>query len=226
MTRDEAIKLSETTPVYIIVIDHIEYIYKCITLCDYIKLEMASMDDLDMQDMVVMEALLYPDGYQHITISRMLAGTFQQLYINIMKTSGLDHKHWEERISTYRSKFIPTTTDGGNLGFTNPIVPLIIQICKAFPAYKPEEVMAMTVDDILQRAAWADIMLNNFMAPANTQQPNSNTANTEGFQDLNPVDDFQQRGRKWNLSQQELEQMSADASTAALREEMAKHRKG
>ena len=216
MTRDDAIKLSETTPVYAIVIDDIEYIYKCITLNDYIKLEMASMDDYDMQDMVVIEALLYPD----ISISRVLAGVFQQLYIAIMNTSGLNHEHWEERISTYRNKFTPTTTEGGTLGFTNPIIPLIIQICKAFPAYKPEDIMIMNVDDILQRAAWADIMLNNFSAP--TKQPTSTPTNDDGFK---PVDDFQQRGRKWNLSQQDLEQISMDASTEALREEMAKHRK-
>ena len=212
MTRDEAISLKDKVPVYLMVVNNIEYIFKTLSISEYIKLENASIDDHDLQDMIVIEALLYPD----IDIRRIIAGTFESLYNSIMITSNLNHDKWGEKMAVYKSRFTPTTIEDGNLGFTKPLIPLIIQICKAFPAYKPEDLMVMSIDDILQRASWADLLLNDFRVNDNVD---TNTGET-------PVmDNMQQSGRKWSLSHEELEKISAEASDKALREEMNKYRR-
>jgi hypothetical protein len=76
--------------------------------------------------------------------------------------------------------------------------------------------MVMSIDDILQRASWADLLLNDFRGSDNVD---TNTGET-------PVmDNMQQSGRKWSLSHEELEKISAEASDKALREEMNKYRR-
>jgi hypothetical protein len=230
MTREEAV--SSTTPVYSLILNDTEYIYRKISLKEYAILDSASTDDYDLQDLVVVEALLFPET----DILSMPAGTFELLYVAIMETSCMTHVQWAERILDY--KRVISQSSGG---FKRPIGPLIIKICKAFPAYKPEDIMEMDVETMLQRAAWADALLNGFEEVdtksiakngINNERTNEYTNGytngyTNEYNNSEPFVDVKGTSlsvKKWAYSQGDLEKISADNSAEALKREMEKYR--
>jgi len=223
----------------VVILDH-ECYYRKLRIIEYVRIEGASLTDLQYEEAVVRGVLLYP-GFD--TLYGSYAGVISTLSTCILRSSCLelsaeDLKEevpladaWARGIDEEKRKILPRTDPvSGQLVIDKPIIPLILNIIQVIPSYRPEELLMMTMDQILERVAWAQYMTGDipsdvkkliraYYGPGSTIHSTAPSPNPSTNQPTYPSSG---RGQ-WSLSQQELEQMSADASTKALSEEMRKH---
>jgi hypothetical protein len=211
ITIEEVEELSKKIPVYNVTIHGCQFFYKEINIGEFVKIKSATTTNVEFEDCVVMVALLYTDT----NIDKLPAGVLHVLSNCILKNSDFDMDNWQVRIDEKKKDITPSKINKNEVGFTNPVIPLIIQICRAFPSYKPEDLFNLSVDELLERVAWADIMLGNF------EEVNTNRSKIPG--EVNIDSGSIETPKKWSYTQQDLERMSAQASANALAEEMRNH---
>ena len=210
MTIEEVYELAKTAPVYHVIIRGYQFFYRLINIGEYVKLKSAATTDCEFEDNVVMAALLYTDAFR----DKLPAGIYQTLADTILMSSNFDMSTWQGQIDERKADITPSKVSNNEVGFTNPVIPLIIQVCRAFPAYKPDDLFNLSVDELLEKVAWAEIMLGNYSETTNKKNNTPSPGNIEHGNIGTP--------KKWSYTQQDLEQMSIEASAAALAEEIRK----
>jgi len=185
-------------PIWRITISGYEFIYRRLTISEHRVMHSASLNDCEFEDAVVREALLYPEdlGDLPAMIPTVLAG-----HILDASMLGADSDSWSVYLNSRKDSLTSRRVDGSReLVIDDPIIPLVVQICQVFPAYKPDELLKLPVSDLLDRLAWAELAMGNLKE---RKEPSSVPPGLSGGE-----------------RQQYLEGASADASKAALEEEM------
>jgi len=185
-----------------------EYVYRRVAVDEYLRVVDASHDDHELEDAIIREALLYPHNFD---IDNTPAGIPTVLARCMLRSSLLQAVSddldvttvWQGYIDEEKVKITPRR-DGRRLVVDDPITPLVIQISQAFPAYKPTEVLALPIEEILKLVAWSELVLGNVQPEGEREGPAAPGAG----------------GRKWIRSKGELEGKSAAASARALAERM------
>jgi len=187
--------------IYKVSIDGTDYQYRTLTVGEYRDMIRAATDDASLEDSIVMAALLYPE----IDYDSICAGIITVLCNYILSSSNLSDKNtWQDTIDDRKKGLLPRRdTSTGELVVDDPIIPIIIGICRVFPSYKPDDLLAMTVNELLDRAAWAEVVM----------RATDNTTNTDT--NIPPGLPADQRKKL-------LERISAERSERALRDEMSK----
>jgi len=197
-TSDQIHEWKSKYRIWKVVIGDQDYVYRQISAGEYISITNASRDDCEFEDSIIREALLYPTIDMDSSPTRLIT----DLAGCIVKSNMLDDTtRWQTYVDGVKDRIRPRS-EGGRLVTSDPLIGIIVQIISAFPAYKPEELMELPIEKLLDRLAWSELALGNIPHP----QRNSNIP-----MGLSPQD-----------RQKYLEGQSAQASSAALQEEMRK----
>lgn len=173
-----------------------ECIYRRLTAAEYIQIVDASLSDCALDDAIVRGALLCPQLDPDTTYT----GVYSQLSSYIVQSSMLgEASEWQGHIDMRKAAITPRRGPDNALVTDDPIMGLILHIIGAFPSYRPEDLLRLPIEDILDRVAWADVVLGNTDKPAPMNMP---------------------AGLSGTERQQHLEGIAAQTSAVALREEM------
>lgn len=173
-----------------VVIGGQSYIYRELNAGEYLGLVGASHSDCEFEEGIIGEALLYPDLDLDTSPARLVTDIANHILTSNMFD---DSDRWIAHVNSVKDRIRPRKAPGGKLITDDPIMGMVVQITSAFPAYRPEDVLAMSMEDILDRLAWSELALGD-AGPPNVPDG------------MNP-----------------MEKESATASTNALYEEMRKH---
>ncbi len=186
--------------IYRIVIGPYECIYRRLTAAEYMDIVDASLSDCALDDAIVRGALLYPQLDPGATYTRV----YSQLSSCIVEASMLGEAgEWQRHIDMRKAAITPRRGPGNALVTDDPIMGLILHIIGAFPSYRPEDLLHLPIEDILDRVAWADVMLGNVDKP---EAPRNMPMGLSGPERQQYLDDVASK--------------MATAGAAALREEM------
>ena len=187
--------------IYRIIIAGNTFIYRRLTIGRYRNIIAASRNDCELQDNLIREALLYPSDPDLDNIPAMVPVTLSK---GIIKSSMLDGTvGWDTYLNDRRKKLTPRRDrDTGTVVVDDPIIPLVIEVCKAFPGYTPDDLMELTIPELLDRVSLAELLMGGIQPDKPTTMPSGMTGSDR---------------------QQFLVDQSADASTRALREEVERN---
>lgn len=203
--------------IYSVTIDDYTFIYRRVTVAEHRGIANSSSTSCELEDNLIRTAVLYPEKLDldnvpamvptvlagHILASSML-GPRAQPPGNMQGQPQDVTTIWSDFVKGIRSTITPRkdpTT--GQLMVDDPVLPIVIEICGAFPSYEPDKLMDLTMQDLLERKAWAELLLGG-NKPEESPPPNIPS-------------DVRQR-------QKYLEDISAAASDKALRAEMERAR--
>lgn len=194
-------------------LNSVSYIYRRITIAEYIGITTASLSNHEMENLVVREAVLFPEKLDVNSMRHYDVETLCNHIVNASMLGSLNDWEGTDEWATYIEKELAGITPSrrtkdGNVSVDDPLMPLVIQVCKTFPAYKPEDLMDMNVEDLLKRVAWAKFALGDVRMSG--KPPVKSVPEPK-----RPVN-----AHKVMYSQNQLENMSAEASAEALADEM------
>lgn len=199
--------------IYAVNILNVEYIYRTMSIGEFHRVYSASRTDVELEDGIVREALLYPD----ILLDNILAGIPTILSNCILTSSGIGNiSNWDSIVEEKKSRIT-----GSKNPSEDPIIGRIITITEAFK-YNPIELYNMDPDQLLELCAWAEIKLQVLSeVMETTTQPQPKKSRIPDIPGNVP-----QNITKARYTQQELESMSMDTSKDALTKEMKKYARG
>jgi len=191
---------NEYGEIYKVNIYDVDYIYRKLTTPIFLKIYNTSHSDVEFEDLVIGEVLLYPG--KEIILNSPRAGEASALFKCIMNSSNFPNvAEWNDIVANKKITIV-----GDKDPTTDPIIGRVITITDAFKI-TPKELLNLPIDEILELNAWAEIKLEAMqkVLESNQQKPTKQPKNGVSY------------------TKQELEEIGADISSKALEEEMRKH---